>query len=135
MELPAHFLPRPPMDLDAATRSAFEQLYASSVEGGSGASIQYQLAAPKWQLLCWLADMKPTVLSADTFEQQSIDEYRGFKIESTQVASLAPVRPLAKLSIMPEDFPFLRQIRRHDPAVLRQRAQADPGGFPWLDDD
>lgn len=74
------------------------------------------------------------VLSAETFEQQSIDTFHGFQIESTQVASLVPVRPIAKLAITPEDFPFLQQIRRHDPAVLRQRAQADPAGFPWHDE-
>jgi len=228
MELPAHFLPRPPMDLATATLSAFEQLYATSIVRGGGVSIEYQLSAPKWQFLCWLADEKPIVLhgsgdpdisefeprqsndieefgnrkaiygardglwpmyfaivdrgryrmslvnscvrvstpaalagsyyffsvgstskaplpdapwhdgtvyvmSAETFEQQTIDDFRGFKIESTQVASLVPARPLAKLSITPTDFPFLQQIRRHDPVLLRQRAQADPAGFPWLD--
>ncbi len=29
--------------------------------------------------------------------------------------------------------PFLDQVRRHDPVALRERAYADPGGFPWLD--
>ena len=76
---------------------------------------------------------RSTCCQAETFEQQTIDDFRGFKIESTQVASLVPVRPLAKLATTPEDFPFLHQIRRHDPVLLRQRAQADPGGFPWLD--
>ena len=35
-------------------------------------------------------------------------------------------------SLEPADFPFLDRVRRHDAAVIRQRASADPDGFPWL---
>jgi hypothetical protein len=41
---------------------------------------------------------------------------------------------LAKLSVEPEDFPFLGQVTGHDPALLRERALADPEGFPWRED-
>jgi hypothetical protein len=74
------------------------------------------------------------LLPGQTFERQPTKRYRGLDIEITQVASLAPVRPIAKLAVRPEDFPFLDQVRRHDPAVVRQRAHADPDGFPWLDE-
>jgi hypothetical protein len=74
------------------------------------------------------------VLSDQTFEQQTVEERTGFTLESTQVASLVPVRPLAKLAIEPEDFPFLQQIRRHNREEVLRRAEVDPGGFPWLDE-
>ena len=50
------------MPRDAEMLAEFEQLFASTIEHGGGASIQYQLAAPRWQFLCWLADEKPIVL-------------------------------------------------------------------------
>jgi hypothetical protein len=73
------------------------------------------------------------LLPGDSFEPQPRERYPDIEIEIAQWASLIPVRPLAKLSVRPEDFPFLAQIRAHDPAVIRARAMADPGGFPWLD--
>lgn len=74
------------------------------------------------------------LLPADTFERQPRQRYRSIEIETAQRASLARVRPLAKLSVEPNDFPFLAQVRRHDPVALRARAYADPDGFPWLDE-
>jgi hypothetical protein len=50
------------------------------------------------------------------------------------MASQLPVAPLAKLSVGPEDFPFLSQLRGHDGATFA-RARANPGGFPWLEKD
>ena len=62
MQLSPYFLPRPPLAADAATRAAFEALYATAVAPGTGAAIRYTLAAPKWQFLCWLADHKSILL-------------------------------------------------------------------------
>ena len=73
------------------------------------------------------------LLPSNTFERQQLDRWHGLDIESMQVASIVPVRPLARLAITPDDFPFLQQIRRHDPATIRQRALANPDGFPWQD--
>lgn len=56
------------------------------------------------------------------------------KRESTQWRSFSAVTPIAKLQIEPSDFPFLDQIRGHDPAVVNVRARNDPDGFPWLDE-
>ena len=50
------------------------------------------------------------LLPADTFEKQPRAQYRGMEIDLAQWASLVPVRPLAKLAVAPEDFPFLAQI-------------------------
>jgi hypothetical protein len=69
------------------------------------------------------------------FEQQPHTTYQGADIEIAQWASLAPVRPLAKLTVDPYDFPFLRQIRAHNIAVVNQRAERNPDGFPWLVDE
>jgi hypothetical protein len=54
-------------------------------------------------------------------------------VHVAQAASLAPVKPLAKLAVGPADFPFLDQIRGHDEQALAARAAANPDGFPWLD--
>lgn len=48
-----------------------------------------------------------------------------------QLASLEPVRPLAKLTIAPEDFPFLQQIRGHDDERREELATALQTGAPW----
>ena len=34
----------------------------------------------------------------------------------------------------PADFPFLADIRPHDPARVRELARSDPDGFPWVDE-
>lgn len=73
------------------------------------------------------------VLPREGFEEEPARERDGMRIQTNHWASLEPVRPLAKLRVRPEDFPFLRQIRPHDQERLWQRIEADPGGFPWLD--
>jgi hypothetical protein len=42
--------------------SAFERLYAEQVEPGGGRRIEYRLAAPRWQFLCWLAESRDVLL-------------------------------------------------------------------------
>jgi hypothetical protein len=74
------------------------------------------------------------LLPDDTFERQPRWRSDGVEIESVQVASRVPVTPLAKLAVSPEEFPFLDQVRRHDPVRTRARAHADPAGFPWIDE-
>jgi len=74
------------------------------------------------------------LLPGDSFEHEGRRRVHGIEFEGTQCASLTPVRPLGRLALDPDDFPFLTQVRRHDPAALRARAYADPDGFPWLDE-
>jgi hypothetical protein len=74
------------------------------------------------------------LLPSAAFEQQSPQDYQGRPVEIAQWASLVPVRPMAKLAVAPEDFPFLSRIHGHDVDVIRQRAALDPEGFPWMDD-
>ncbi|MEO8883472.1 MAG: hypothetical protein ABI377_08705 [Devosia sp.] len=223
--LHSFFLARPPMPTDAKTIAAFEALYERALKGG-GAAIDYYLAAPKWQFLCYLADTKNTVLHGsgnpdikifeprksddvnafgdrkavyaasdglwpmyfaildrdrypmslinssaridlgdgrrgepfyffsitdkalaqrpyrqgtiyllprDTFEQQQPERYGDQTIHLPQWASLVPVKPLAKLSVGPEDFPLLSQMRGHDDETTFARARANPADFPWVE--
>lgn len=74
------------------------------------------------------------ILPGDTFEPQPLQEFREFKAEIAQWASLVGVTPLAKLAITPEDFPFLKDVYGHDPEELFEKATANPKGFPWRDD-
>ena len=226
LQLPAYFLPRPPAKWGADVIASFEQLFTQAVQQGHGTPLEYTLAAPKWQFLCYLCDHKRILLhgsgdadieefeprksddvnefgnrravyaasdgiwpiffaivdrdryvtslvngcfrviettgkseplyyfsvnrdalpyrpwrngaiyllSKDTFELQPRQHVRGMEIEIPQWASLVAVRPLAKLVVKPEDFPFLTAIHAHDPSALRARAQADPEGFPWPDE-
>jgi hypothetical protein len=60
--IPSYWLPRPTLALDAATRAEFERLYAAAVAPGLGQSIDYALAAPKWQFLAYLAEAHPLML-------------------------------------------------------------------------
>ena len=48
-----------------------------------------------------------------------------------QLASLVPVKPFAKLEVLPEDFPFLKDIRGLDDNRLEEYGQAMASGAPW----
>lgn len=54
-------------------------------------------------------------LSRETFKRMPVSLEGG---ESNQWVSEVPVRPLARLTIEPEDFPFLQQIGGHDDSEL-----------------
>jgi hypothetical protein len=45
--------------------------------------------------------------------------------------STRSARPIAKVRLEPQDFPFLDQIHGHDDEKLTRLAAADPNGFPW----
>lgn len=62
MQLPAYFLNRPVVEAGPDTIAAFERLYREYVEPGTGKTIDYRLAAPKWQFLCYLGDNKNILL-------------------------------------------------------------------------
>jgi hypothetical protein len=73
------------------------------------------------------------LLPPESFEREADYVERGRTVRTAQAASLEPVRPLAKLTVEPADFPL--PIRGHDLATQQARIEADPGGFPWLADD
>jgi hypothetical protein len=74
------------------------------------------------------------ILPRSTFEPHPPSTKNGLAYQSQEWASATPVAPYARVTIEPEDFPFLAQIRGHDLEVIQQRVQADPDGWPWLDD-
>jgi hypothetical protein len=59
--VPDYYLRRPSAWPESVVPD-FEGLFADQVAPGTGGSIQYQLAAPKWQFLCWLTESKEVVL-------------------------------------------------------------------------
>jgi hypothetical protein len=75
------------------------------------------------------------LLPADSFEHQPPIELAHTSVYIAQSASPVPVKPLAKLTVGPADFPYLHQVHGHDDAVLAARMAADPDGFPWFEED
>ena len=84
MQLPHYFAPRPALDLSSETLAAFEHLYTTAVLPATGQPIDYTLAAPKWQFLCWLADTQPILLHGsgdagiDEFEPRQSNDIEEF---------------------------------------------------------
>lgn len=71
------------------------------------------------------------LLPPDTFEAQPPLRFGRYTVHIPQLASAAPVRPLARLSVEPHEFPFLDQVRGHDDARLAEYGQAMQTGGPW----
>lgn len=73
------------------------------------------------------------VLPGDTFTPQSPLRFGEYEVRIPQLASLVPVRPLARVTVEPDDFPFLAQVRAHDDDRLAEYAHALETGAPWPD--
>ena len=74
------------------------------------------------------------LLPRSTFTFQPPIPFGPNEVHIAQLASLVPVQPLAKLTVTPEDFPFLMQIRGHDDQRLQEYATALQTGAPWPKD-
>ena len=74
------------------------------------------------------------LLPRNTFNTQPSMAFGSYQVHFAQLASFEPVQPLAKLTITPEDFPFLLQIRGHDDERLQEYATALKTGSPWPQD-
>jgi hypothetical protein len=74
------------------------------------------------------------LLPRGTFTFQPPMTFGPNQVHFAQLASLVPVQPLAKLTVTPEDFPFLAQIRGHDDHRLQEYATALQTGAPWPED-
>jgi len=71
------------------------------------------------------------VLPGETFfDEGAVPAGEDTWVRVAQVASLQPVRPVARLRVEPRDFPFLHHIRGHDPTRLQEYAQAMEQGLP-----
>lgn len=71
------------------------------------------------------------LLPRTTFMTQQPIPFGSSTVHIAQLASFEAVQPLAKLTVAPEDFPFLRQIRGHDDQRLQEYATALQTGAPW----
>lgn len=71
------------------------------------------------------------LLPGDTFVNQPSLRFGPFEVRIPQLASLVPVKPFAHLEVIPEDFPFLKDIRGLDDARLPEYGEAMQTGAPW----
>ena len=73
---------RPPIDLDAATRAAFDQLFEEAT--AAGGEIDYRLQAPRWQFISYITDTRPVLVhgsgnpSIAIFEPRKPNDTREF---------------------------------------------------------
>ncbi|MCQ1957444.1 hypothetical protein NNX39_13125 [Arthrobacter sp. zg-Y826] len=72
------------------------------------------------------------VLPRKGFSRQPRERLGRHVIEEPHWASPSPVRPLAKVAVVPADFPFMGKVRKHDAAEVDVKALKDPDGYPWL---
>lgn len=224
MVLPDYWLQRPPMEIDAPTRSHFDQLFDRVSRAGTNTWIDYRFPIPKWQFLCYLADQHGVILHGtgdpdiqlfeprpshdlnefgaqtavyaagdglwamffaivdrgqyamatsnacirlvdesghvsepryvfsisqpalrqqpwrkgmvyllpgETFVNQPPVRFGPYEVRVPQLASLVPVKPVARLEVSPEDFPFLNDIRGMDDDRFEEYGQAMQTGAPW----
>jgi len=71
------------------------------------------------------------LLPKETFITQPPIVLGDTKIHITQLASLQPVIPIAKIEIEPADFPFLDQMLMHDDEHIQDYADAMQNRLPW----
>ena len=79
MNMPSYFLSQPPVDREEEVISAFEHLYRTIIEAGTGQEIDYTISAPKWQFLCYLCEQKHIVLHGSS--NANIAEFEPRKAE------------------------------------------------------
>lgn len=73
------------------------------------------------------------VLPRAHFTQEPAQKILGAKVTFPHWVSAKPAKPVAKLRIQPQDFPFINEIHGHNDEKLSQLALANPNGFPWPD--
>ena len=71
------------------------------------------------------------ILPRQTFEQEAHQQAQGMEIAFPHWISHVAIKPVSRLRVGPQDFPFLEQIHGHDDEKLVQLAMSDPNGFPW----
>ena len=71
------------------------------------------------------------ILPRQAFEEEAPQQMQGMEIRFPHWISERPSQPIARLSVGPQDFPFLSQIHGHNDEKLVQLATVNPAGFPW----
>ena len=68
------------------------------------------------------------------FEREPDETSHGLVLESHHLASLEPVRPVFRVPVGPDDFPFRDRIHAYNSDVLESLVARNPDGFPWIED-
>jgi len=71
------------------------------------------------------------ILPRENFEQEPAQQMLGAEIRFPHWISTKSAKPLAKLRVQPQDFPFLAQVHGHNDEKLNLLASTDPNGYPW----
>jgi hypothetical protein len=70
------------------------------------------------------------ILPRQTFKQEAHQQFQGMEIVFPHWISPVAARTVARLSVGPQDSPFLDQIHGHDDEKFAQLYKSDPNGFP-----
>jgi hypothetical protein len=70
------------------------------------------------------------ILPRQTFVQEAAQQLQGYNIIFPHWTSVSPAKPIAKLVVEPQDFPFLAQIHGHDDEKLVRLYSANSNVFP-----
>ncbi len=73
------------------------------------------------------------LLPSETFVEQPTVKLGDMTLRIKQLASLVAVKPIAKIEIVPEDFPFLDQVKEHDDSRMEDYERAIQTGGAWPD--
>lgn len=98
--LPAYWLPRPPMYLDATAREACDALLQAALAHGPAQPIAYTLPIPKWQFLCYVADVHGIALhgsgeaAIDRFVPRQPEDLDEFGAQNAVYAAADGIWPL-----------------------------------------
>lgn len=71
------------------------------------------------------------ILPRGTFQREPAQQMMGAELHFPHWISSTPAKPIAKLHVQSQDFPFLAEVHGHDDEKLTNLAAADPNGFPW----
>ncbi len=74
------------------------------------------------------------VLPKQGFTQEPKGQREGIPYEAHHWANLNHVKPLFSVQVEPTDFPFLESIRAHSNEILWKKVEANPNGFPWVEE-
>jgi hypothetical protein len=71
------------------------------------------------------------ILPREGFVQEPAQPMMGAEIVFPHWIGRKPTQPIARLTVGPQDFPFLAAIHGHDDEKLTKLASKEPDGFPW----
>jgi hypothetical protein len=71
------------------------------------------------------------ILPRENFAQEAPQQVMGAEIIFPHWIGTRPTKPIAKILVQPQDFPFLAQVHGHNDEKLERLAAVNPDGFPW----